>query len=81
MIPTLIVIGILIGWRWRAGLVVATIGWTAMLVVSGVIDLEWHLLSVAALAAINLGAGVLIHQIGRRLVGHRRGRTAPRLSS
>lgn len=81
MIPTLIVIGILIGGRWKVGLVSATIAWIALLVVGDVVDVGWQLPGVAGLAAMNLTAGVLIHQMGRRLVGHRRSRTASRPSS
>ena len=62
MIPTMIVFGLVFGRWWRLSLAVAAVGWPLLLVASDVMDLEAGLLGAAALAVINTGAGVLVHQ-------------------
>ncbi|HEU4540809.1 MAG TPA: hypothetical protein VFR23_06740 [Jiangellaceae bacterium] len=65
MIPTLIVLGFIFGRWWRLSLAVAAVGWPAVLVASGVAELEAGLVGAAGLAVLNTGVGVLVHQAVR----------------
>lgn len=66
MIPVLILSGLLLGRWWRSSLVAAALGWPALLVATGVMDVGVGLFGAAVLAVANTGAGVLLHQ-GARL--------------
>jgi hypothetical protein len=68
MIPTLILFGLVFGRWWRAALAVAAVGWPAVLVAGDVMDLEVGLVGAAALAVLNTGVGVLVHQAVWRAV-------------
>ncbi|WP_431946632.1 hypothetical protein, partial [Micromonospora marina] len=62
LIPVLILSGLLLGRWWRSSLVVAALGWPALLVATGVMDVGVGLFGAAVLAVANTGAGVLLHQ-------------------
>jgi hypothetical protein len=66
MIPTLILFGLVFGRWWRLSLVVAAVGWPAMLVAGSVMELEVGLVGAAGLAVLNTGVGVLVHHAVRR---------------
>lgn len=61
MIPVLLFLGAVLGRWWRATLIVAAVGWPAMLLVTDVMHLELDLLGAAALAVGNVGVGLLLH--------------------
>jgi hypothetical protein len=63
MIPTMILLGLLLGRSWWAALVTAAISWPMLLFASDVMAFEPSLLGAAALAAANAGVGVLAHQV------------------
>jgi hypothetical protein len=58
----MILFGLLCGRWWRFALAAAVAGWPALLLATGVMGAEWGLLGAAALAALNAGAGVAMHQ-------------------
>lgn len=63
MIPTMILFGLVFGRWWRLSLVAAALGWPALLVAGGVMDVDVPLLAEAAgLAVANTAVGVLVHQ-------------------
>ena len=62
MVPTLLVLGLLFGHWWRTTLLVATVGWPVLLVVTGTVGTAPEIAGAAALAVVNTGAGVLVHQ-------------------
>jgi hypothetical protein len=70
MIPTLIVFGLVFGRWWRLCLVVAALGWPAVLIAGDVMELEAGLLGATALALVNTTVGVLIHQAALWIVRH-----------
>lgn len=61
MIPVLLVLGAVLGRWWRTTLVVAAVGWPAVLVTTAVMELEPALLGASALAVVNVGVGLLFH--------------------
>lgn len=68
MIPTLMAFGLVAGrWPWAA-LLIGTVGWPVWLIVDGIVGSAGVALAAAALAAINTGVGVLVHQAIRRVV-------------
>jgi len=87
MIPTMILFGLVLGRWWRLSLVAAALGWPALLVAGGVMDIDVPLLAAAAgLAVANTAAGVLVHQgvlLAVRRCRRRRqaGRIAPGVAS
>lgn len=62
MIPTMILFGLIFGRWWRVTLVAAALGWPLLLVVTDVAGIDSTLLGAAALAVVNAGVGVLVHQ-------------------
>jgi hypothetical protein len=62
VIPTMILVGVLLGRWWKVALVVAALGWPLLLVATGVVGIGPGLLVASALAVVNAGAGVLAHQ-------------------
>lgn len=67
MIPTMILLGLVLG-RWPlVAIVIAALGWPMLLVVTDVVAFDAGLLEAAALAAANAAVGVLVHQGGLRL--------------
>jgi hypothetical protein len=87
MIPTMILLGLVFGRWWRLSLVAAAVGWPALLVAGGVMDVDVPLLAEAAgLAVANTAVGVLVHQgvlLAARLCRRRReaGRIATGVAS
>jgi hypothetical protein len=62
MIPVLLVAGLLLGRWWRFALAAAALAWPGVLLVTGVVGIEWALLGAAALAVANTLVGVAVHQ-------------------
>jgi hypothetical protein len=63
MIPTMILFGLVAGRWWRLSLLAAAVGWPALLVAGGVMDVDVPPLAAAAgLAVANTAVGVLVHQ-------------------
>jgi hypothetical protein len=63
MIPTMILFGVVFGRWWRTTLVAAALAWPLLLVATDVVDsFSTSLIAAAALAVVNAGAGVLVHQ-------------------
>ncbi len=62
MIPTMMVVGVVLGRWWKIALAVAALGWPMLLVATGLMDVEPGLLAASALAVVNAGVGVLAHQ-------------------
>jgi len=62
MIPTLILLGLILGRWWRLSLIVAAVGWPLVLVASNVMNVDVGLLGASGLAVLNTGVGVLAHQ-------------------
>ena len=62
MIPTLIVLGLVLGRWWWLPLGISAVGWPILLVATGVMDIEPGLLAASGLAVLNAGVGVLVHQ-------------------
>ncbi len=72
MIPTMLALGLVLGWWWRTALVVAAVIWPIMLVLSGAVLLTTDglaPLAVGALLAVaNAAVGVAVIQGVRWLV-------------
>jgi hypothetical protein len=68
VIPTIILLGIVLGRWWRTALVVLGLGWPAVLVATGVIDSVGTAVGAAVLALGNAAVGVGAHQASLRLV-------------
>lgn len=62
MIPTMILLGVVLGRWWWVALVVSALGWPILLVATDTMNFEPGLLAAAGLAVLNTGVGVLIHQ-------------------
>lgn len=66
VIPTVIVLGFILGrWPWVA-LAVAAVGWPVLLLVTGTLELSadfgGQAILAALLASVNAGVGILAHQ-------------------
>lgn len=62
MIPTMIVVGLVLGRWWRVALLVAAVGWPLLLGLMGLLESPTAALVSSALAVANTGLGVLVHQ-------------------
>ncbi|HEU5242184.1 MAG TPA: hypothetical protein VFU25_09225 [Ornithinibacter sp.] len=62
MIPTMILVGLVLGRWWRAALVAAAVGWPVLLALTGLLDSPTAALWSSVLAVANAGVGVLVHQ-------------------
>lgn len=62
MIPTMILLGLILGRWWRLALGTAAFGWPLLLVATDVVSVNAGLIAAAALATANAGIGVLAHQ-------------------
>lgn len=61
MIPTLLVLGAVLGRWWRSTLVLGTVGWVVVLLATDVIG--WSsVLAAAAFGFVNTAVGVAVHQ-------------------
>lgn len=81
MIPTVILLGLVLGRWWRLALVTAAIGWPLLLLAADVVDLNTGLIGAAGLAVANAGVGVLAHQGCLHAYRHLRHRNRHALSS
>ena len=62
VIPTLLLIGLVLGRWWRVVVPVAAFGWTALLIASDIGSGLRFAVDATAFAAANLVVGVLVHQ-------------------
>ncbi|WP_041841132.1 hypothetical protein [Actinoplanes friuliensis] len=62
MIPTLMVLGLVLGRWWRTTLVVATVGWPLLLLADGISGDYRFYAGSAALGLANTAIGVIVHQ-------------------
>ncbi len=62
MIPTMIMVGLVLGRWWRVALLVAAVGWPMLLGLTGLLETPTAALVSAVLAVANAGVGVLVHQ-------------------
>ncbi|MBQ0905059.1 hypothetical protein [Micromonospora sp. U21] len=63
MIPTLILVGLLLGRWWWLPLLISAVGWPVLLVATDTMNIEPGLIAAASgLAVLNAGAGVVVHQ-------------------
>jgi hypothetical protein len=67
VIPVLIAFGLLFGRWWRTTLVVAAIGWPAILAVDGVVATPVAAFASGLAAVVNAGVGVAVHRTVLRL--------------
>lgn len=72
VIPSLILVGLVFGRWWRTTVAISSVGWPVLLVVTNVMDLTPNLLGASALAVINVGVGVLVHQAVLAVLRHAR---------
>jgi hypothetical protein len=63
MIPTMILLGLVLGRWWKVALITAAVGWPLLLAATEVLDFEMRLIGAAALASVNAGVGALVHQV------------------
>ena len=82
MIPTMILLGLILGRWWRPALATAAIGWPLLLVTTNVIAFDdvGMLVGAALLAVANAGVGVLAHQGCLRTYRYQRRRNSAALS-
>ena len=76
MIPTMILLGLVLGRWWWVAPAVAAVCWPALLLATDVVPLDATLLAAALLAAVNAGVGMLAHQAGLPAYRHLRHRPA-----
>lgn len=79
MIPTMILVGLLLGRWWKSTLVAGVLSWPAWLWIDGVLTTPAQVAGAAVLAVLNTAVGVGVHQfvLGlTRLARHRRPRSA-----
>jgi hypothetical protein len=62
VIPTLLLVGLLLGPWWRVVIPVAAVGWAVLLITTGVDSGFGFALSAALVGAVNVGVGVLLYQ-------------------
>ncbi|MGW3605006.1 hypothetical protein [Micromonospora sp. NPDC005161] len=63
MIPTLVLVGLLLGRWWWLPLPIAAVGWPILLVATGTMTIEPGSIAAASgLAVLNAGAGVVVCQ-------------------
>lgn len=76
MIPTMILVGLVLGRWWWQALVGSALAWPTLLLLEGVIIQE-EVLAAAGLGALNAAVGVLVHQLVLRGVRALRARRRP----
>lgn len=74
MIPTMVLVGLLLGRWWRTAITVGTLGWPFLLLASGTIVSGGEFLAAAALGFLNTLVGVALHQGLLFLLGALQGR-------
>lgn len=65
MIPTLLLVGLVLGRWWRVVIPAAAIGWAVLLIVTGVDSGLSFAVAAALLGAINAAVGVVVFQAAR----------------
>lgn len=65
MIPTLLLVGLVLGRWWRVVIPAATIGWAVLLVATGIGSRPAFAASAALFGIINVTVGVLVFQAVR----------------
>lgn len=75
MIPTMILVGLLLGRWWKTALVLGSTAWPVLLWTQGLIDTAPEIAGAAALALANTAVGAMVHQLVLALV--RRARRHP----
>ena len=73
MIPTMILLGLVLGRWWRAALLTALVGWPALLLVTDIIVPD-QIAMTAVLGVLNAAVGVTLAQCALRIyrsLGHR----------
>jgi hypothetical protein len=68
MIPTLLIVGLVLGRWWRVVIPAATLGWAVLLVATGVGSGLGFVFSASLIAIANVTLGVLVYQAARLLV-------------
>ena len=68
MIPTLLLVGLVLGRWWKVVIPAAAIGWAVLLLVHGVDSGFSFAAAAALLGAINVAVGVVIFQAARLLL-------------
>lgn len=68
MIPTMILLGVVLGRWWKSALVLAALVWPLLLVAGGVVEVGSQLLGAAALGVANAALGVAGHQVVLHLI-------------
>ena len=61
MIPTVFVVALVLGRWWLPTLVIAAVGWPALLVATDAVTMGWGLFGASALATGNALVGVVVH--------------------
>jgi hypothetical protein len=74
VIPTLMLVGLVLGRWWRFVIPGAAAGWAALLLATGIDSGLVFAASAASVAAVNVTIGVLVFQCVRALVRHLLGR-------
>jgi hypothetical protein len=79
MIPTLLLVGLVLGKWWRFVIPAATVGWVVVLLATDIGSGTAFAASAASFGAINLTVGVLVNQAMRALLHQlfRHGRALP----
>lgn len=82
MIPTMILLGLVLGRWWWPALGTAAVGWPLLLVATNVIDFDEGgvLAGAAVLAVANAGFGALAHQACLHAYRHLRHRNSSALA-
>lgn len=68
MIPTLLLVGVVLGRWWRIVVPLAVVGWVVLLIATGVDSGLVFVVEAGLLAAANVIVGVLVNQAVRALV-------------
>ncbi len=68
MIPTLLIVGVVLGRWWRIVVPLAVVGWVVLLIATGVDSGLVFVVEAGLLAAANVIVGVLVNQAVRALV-------------
>jgi len=65
VIPTLLLVGLVLGRWWRVVIPVAAIGWAVLLIATGVDSGPSFAVAAALLGAVNVAVGVVVFQAAR----------------
>ena len=76
MVPTMILVGVVLGRWWRTALVVGAVGWPVILVADNVDAVEFGLVGAAVIGVVNTAVGVALHHAVLALIRRSRGQVA-----